>query len=221
MTQRRQEPSTSLETAVARYSASLSGSPAAEFLVNRGLARAMELKQFGLGFVDDPIPEHRGYKGWLAIPYLRQGPTGGWNVATVRFRCVRQGCDHKANGHGKYLGVTGAKSHLYNTVELQKGYPAIAICEGELDAVAATLAGVPAVGVAGVENWKDHFDPLFLGYKKVYVLADNDDDGQGKSFGKKVSSRLENAVVIDMPRGHDVNSLLLAEGQERLRELIH
>ena len=65
-------------------------------------------------------------------------------------------------------------ARLFNAVDLQKPSDTIAICEGELDAVIASQL-LPSVGVPGVKAWRPHFNRLFGGYRRVLVLADNDD----------------------------------------------
>lgn len=153
----------------------------------------------------------------LAIPYLR--PAGAKYTATIRFRCIE---DHscKDAGHGKYYSLPGDRPRLYNTKALIGGSPYVAIAEGEMDALAAVACGIPAVGVAGVSGWREHFAPAFLGYETVFILADSDDAGQGIEFADKVASQLPNAKVIPMPDGHDVNSLYISSGRDAIRNLI-
>lgn len=215
---RSSSPTEFLWNAASQFQRALPDSAAGAFLEGRGI-REEEARQFGLGFVDENI-SGIGYRGWLAIPYMRKDPRGKWSVATIRFRCVRADCDHKHHG-GKYMPIPGTKGgRLYNTVELERNADTIAICEGELDAVTATLCGVPAVGVHGVDQWEEHFTPLFEGYELVHVLADNDDKGQGMRFADSVAKRLPNARVVPMASGHDVNSMVLALGRHSLKERI-
>lgn len=107
---------------------------------------------------------------------------------------------------------------LFNPSALLVPGPIVAIAEGEFDAMTATQAGIPTVGIAGVGAWRDVFARCFKGYRTVFVLADNDDKGQGEQFAEKVASQIENALVVRMPNGHDVNSFTLENGPEALRE---
>jgi DNA primase len=92
----------------------------------------------------------------------------------------------------------------------------IAITEGEIDAITATVCGIPAVGVPGSQNWQPHFREPFLGYRNVYVLADGDDAGM--AFATQVASSLPNGKIIPMPTGEDVNSLVNSKGKDELLE---
>jgi DNA primase len=92
----------------------------------------------------------------------------------------------------------------------------IAITEGELDAITATICGVDAVGVPGAQAWQPWFREPFLGYRNVFVLADGDDAGM--AFATKVASSLPNGKVIPMPNGEDVNSLVALKGKDALLE---
>jgi DNA primase len=99
--------------------------------------------------------------------------------------------------------------------------PYVCVTEGEFDAIAAHQAGLPAVGFPGVSSIKEpYYLRPFKGYEAVYILADNDDKGQGETFAEKVAENVQNARIILMPKGHDVNSFLKADGPEALRERI-
>ncbi|MFE2997967.1 toprim domain-containing protein [Nocardia sp. NPDC059246] len=166
----------------------------------------------------------------MSIPYIRPQPdpkASSLSIVSIRFRCIRPGCityredgtvfeDHQ--GHGKYMTVAGDRPRLYNTKALLEPSDIVCVTEGELDAITATLCGKPAVGVPGVESWLPQFRVPLLGYETVYVLADGDEPG--RRFANKVAGELPNAKVIPMPAGHDVNSLVLAEGWDALLDRI-
>ncbi|MFC0547072.1 toprim domain-containing protein [Kutzneria chonburiensis] len=118
------------------------------------------------------------------------------------------------------MTLPGDRPRLYNTPALMTASDQIAICEGELDTVTAAACGLDAVGVPGVEAWQPHFAPAFLGYERVYLLADNDDSGQGLKFAERIAGELPNARVVLMPHGHDVNSLVMQQGKRSLLERI-
>jgi DNA primase len=112
-------------------------------------------------------------------------------------------------------------ARLFNAVDLQLPGDAIAICEGELDSIIASQI-LPSVGVPGAKAWRPHFNRLFGGYKRVLVLADNDDKKDGSNPGmelaEKVLQEVEHAELISLPPGSDVNSVVLDEGLEGLRK---
>jgi DNA primase len=116
----------------------------------------------------------------------------------------------------KYLTTPGDKPRLYNTHALTLSSPDMSITEGELDAVSAELAGVPAVGVPGAQMWKPYFRELFCGYRNVNIFADGDE--AGLAFAQQVAKTLTNARIILLPDGEDVNSLVLKQGRQALLE---
>lgn len=98
------------------------------------------------------------------------------------------------------------------------------ITEGELDAISATVAGLPAVGFPGATSWDKLYSRMFR-FRRVVILADDDGldaDGELKAGGKfanKVASDLNGAKIITMTGG-DVNSVLIERGVEGLRKMV-
>jgi DNA primase len=205
-----------LAEAMFRYGRNLEDSPAVEYLDQRRLV-GPDVAKFRLGFVGDPLPGHDMYKGMLAIPYIRWSPGAGASVVSMRFRCITEGCDHP--NHGKYMSAPGDSPRLYNTIAFLDNEDVIAICEGEIDTITATIAGIPAVGVAGVETWKPHFREPFLGYERVLILADGDDPGM--RFANNVAKSLPNSTIVPCKPGEDVNSEYTKFGLESLMERIN
>lgn len=193
-----------LADSTAAYYQAMKGSPAVEYLLSRGLSGA-SAQSFRLGYVASPLPGHERYAGMLAIPYLtRSGPT------SIRFRRIGE-------GEGpKYQSVPGDEPRIYNPNALLADGPTVAICEGEIDCITANEAGISAVGIAGVSAWRSYFARCFKGYQAVYILADGDDKGQGREFADKVASVVNNARIIPMPTGHDVNSFVAEHGKAAL-----
>ncbi|AEL19820.1 DNA primase [Mycobacterium phage Iceman] len=205
-----------LREATERYRRSLNGSPAEEYLATRGLmfdSVKDEVDRFMLGYVDDPLPGHEMFRGFMAIPYLRWSREHGWIVVAIRYRCIQ---DHDHRGHGKYMTAPGDQPWLYNTLALLREVPDVAITEGEIDAITAQVCGLPAVGVPGANMWKPYMRELFIGYRTVYVLADGDEPGA--EFANRVALTLPNSRVIPMPPGEDVNSLVISKGKSALLE---
>lgn len=193
----------SLEAATSLYEQALPD--VASYLEGRGFVPGT-VTLHRLGFVHSPVPGHEQYAGRLAIPYI--GPKG--NVYGLRFRAVD-------DSEPKYLGLPGAETRLFNLRALAAAEDFIVVCEGELDAVSCTQAGVPAVGVPGVDSWKAHHRRLFDGFD-VLVVGDNDKAGRG--FVKKVLNEVHSArAVILGPDVNDVNDLLREGGTDAVREL--
>ena len=205
-----------LATASQTYHEGLRTAAAAvDYLKARGVSGA-SAQFFRLGVVADPLPGHEPYQGRLSIPYLT--PSG---PVTMRFRCIEH-ADCKPIHKDKYRSLPGdGTPRLYNTLDLTRNEPFVAICEGELDAVMAHQAGIPAVGLPGASAWTTEarfpMHRVFKGYDAVFILADADDDGQGEQFASEVAERITNARVILMPQGHDVNSFVLEFGEDALR----
>lgn len=221
-----------LWTAASRYRTTLLGSPAAELLAERDLVAGAE--RFGLGYVRDPLPGHEQYAGRLAIPYLRWAPVTGWSCVSMRFRCADQGCS--CSSHPKYLSEPGAPTTPFNTHALVEDHDAVAITEGELDAISAEVSGVPAVGLPGAESWQTSFAPLFTGYLSVPILADNDrpkyypdckrcrsqcrGHNPGMEFARGVAKDIPNARILPWEIGDDTNSTMVRLGREYVRERV-
>jgi hypothetical protein len=206
-----------LEEASAGYNKAVKGHAAAEaFLMKRfGPLWLDSARFFRLGVVVDPLPGHEQYRGMLAIPY--EAPYG---VVGMKFRCL---LDHdcKAVHKTRYLNPAGNELRLFNTADLFRNEEYLAISEGEIDAVTSHLAGIPTVGAPGATSWKPEFTRMIRGYKAVYVYADNDDGGTGlEKFAEPLAALIQNARVILLPEGHDVNSFVQENGYDALKELI-
>ena len=201
----------SLEAAI-QYNKDLSAE-AIKFLADRGISKEVA-DQYLLGSIVLPVAGHENYKGWLSIPYL-----------TVMGHCVGFKFRRLDEGKPKYGAPLGQKGHLYNVSDIILSSEYIAVCEGELDTiVASAILGVPAVGVPGVQAWKAHFNRMFTGYGRVYVIGDNDlkDDGTnpGAEFSRMVAQEIGNATIVSLPAGMDLNDLYLAKGIEETKRTI-
>ena len=201
----------SLEAAI-QYNKDLSAE-AIKFLADRGISKEVA-DQYLLGTIVLPVAGHENYKGWLSIPYL-----------TVMGHCVGFKFRRLDEGKPKYGAPLGQKGHLYNVSDIILSSEYIAVCEGELDTISASaILGVPAVGVPGVQAWKAHFNRMFTGYGRVYVIGDNDlkDDGTnpGAEFSRMVAQEIGNATIVSLPAGMDLNDLYLAKGIEETKRTI-
>jgi DNA primase len=199
--------------AAAAYHAALPGSPAEEYLESRGLLGGAET--FQLGYVSEPFAGHTDvFRGCLSIPYLT--PRG---VVAFKFRQLRD-VDKRA----RYNSPSGQKAHIFNAQALIHAMDSIVITEGELDAIAATLAGHPAVGLPGANAFKSHFARCFDGIETVFVATDNDqrDDGvnPGQELAKRITESIPQSVRVSLPAGHDVNSTIQDYGAQYFTKLV-
>jgi len=179
---------------------------ASEYLARRGITQAAAAAHL-LGYVTEAnvAVGHEAFVNRVSIPYITT--TG---VIDLRFRSISDEVSPK------YLGRVGAELTLYNPLSFSVPSDVIAICEGEIDTITAhTLVGIPAIGIAGVNAWKPYYARAFGDYQRVLVLADGDQPG--RELGKKIATQVDQAVVIVMPDGMDVNGTYLQEGAEGIR----
>ena len=184
------------------------------YLAGRDLWDEAILDTFRLGVVVNPRPEHRHFEGRLSIPYLTPSGTVGLN-----FRCILEHeCRDEGKDHKKYLKPTASEDRLYNVQALHQAEDILYIAEGELDTITAHVVGFPTVGIGGASKYEDHYTKLFEDFQEVIVLADG--DSAGEQFASRILHENENARVVYMPDGEDVNSIIVKHGDERLRRII-
>lgn len=173
---------------------------AEDYLGERGITLE-HAQKVRLGVVLEPLTGHEAYINRLAIPYITRS-----GVVDIRFRSMDL-------SEPKYMGLTGATTHLYNVSAFFRASSYIAICEGEVDTITLdTVCGIPAVGVPGVNNWKKHYSRLLADFDKVFLFADG--DNAGTEFGKSLARELSNLTIVQMPEGEDVNSMYRMHGAE-------
>ena len=179
---------------------------AAEYLATRNLS-VEEAQRFHLGVVKDALPGHEQYTGRLAIPYIT--PSG---VVDIRFRAI-------GNADPKYMGMPGAKTSMFNAQVVLTASDYICVTEGEIDCITMSVkTNHPSIGIPGANNWKPFYSKILDDFDTVIVLADG--DTAGMDFGKKVSRELSNVNIVQMPEGHDVNSIVMLEGAEFINERV-
>jgi len=128
----------------------------------------------------------------------------------IRFRCLNDEHDHKAEGHGKYESLPGSGTWLYNTNALLKDSDSVGLIEGEIDAITSDLCGLPTVGAPGAQTWRPYMALPLLGYKQVIVIGDGDD--AGKDFVNKAVTTIPGSRPLIMPDKLDANSFVRAHG---------
>jgi DNA primase len=195
-----------------QYHESLAGSPAEEYLATRGILDGAE--KFLLGYVAEVAAGHEDrLKHHLSIPYIT-----GAGVVGFKFRRID-------GGDPKYMIPTGQKHHLYNVDAILNAVSQVLIVEGEIDAISATLAGHPAVAVAGVNAWKPYFSRCFDGIGTVVIATDNDVKEDGSNPGQDLARRLQDAIPqairVSLPPNSDVNSIIVDQGAQALTDLVN
>lgn len=194
----------SLDTATRHYAQFVS--LAEEYLANRGLSLE-DAQRAQLGLVVEPLPGHDMYTGRLAIPYVTQAGT-----VDIRFRSI-------GPQEPKYMGLPGNETRMYNVNAILTADAMIAVCEGEIDTMTLHYkTGINAVGIPGVNNWKQHYRKLLQDFETIVIFADGDQPGQ--EFAKKLSREISGIMVINMPEGEDVNSMYLKQGPQWFRDKV-
>lgn len=185
---------------------------AADFLSARGISEQVA-RSYRLGATStDPIVGFERFANMLSIPYL--SPAG---VLGLKFRAL------DPERKPKYDAPSGQHARLFNVNALHSKGNVVAICEGEIDAIVMTeLVGIPAVGVPGASHWADYWPRCFSDYEEVLVVADNDvkEDGSnpGLKHATRVVSKIAGARLVTPPPGEDVNSWVLRDGAEAVRD---
>jgi hypothetical protein len=105
----------------------------------------------------------------VEIPYADQN---GQQVAT-RYRIA-------VGGDDKFRWEKGSKTTLYGLHKVQEAHDAgyVLLIEGESDAHTAWYRGLPAVGVPGVDNWRDEWAEHLDGIPKIFVVVEPDEAGK-------------------------------------------
>ena len=185
-----------LDLATTKYAANIF--QAEDYLASRGITReAARLAR--LGVVGEPDVGHEAFQGRLSIPYITK--TG---VVDLRFRSLNPAVEPK------YMGMTGAETKMYNVLDVERAGDFIGVCEGEIDTITvSSLIGIPCVGVPGANSWKKHYTRLLADFERIFVFADGDQPG--KEFATSLARELP-VTTIQLPDGHDVNSMFVLEG---------
>ena len=171
---------------------------AEDYLRSRGIP--LEVARLAsLGVVAEPETGHEAFKGRLSIPYITK--TG---VVDLRFRSLNPAVEPK------YMGMTGAETKMYNVIDVERASDFIGVCEGELDTLTlSACVGIPCVGVPGANSWKKHYTRLLADFERVFIFADGDQPGT--QFATSLARELP-VTIIQLPDGHDVNSMFVQEG---------
>ncbi len=152
-----------------------------------------------LGVVAEPEVGHEAFTGRLSIPYITKS-----GVVDLRFRSLNPAVEPK------YMGMTGAETKMYNVLDVERAGDFIGVCEGEIDTITvSSLIGIPCVGVPGANSWKKHYTRLLADFERIFVFADGDQPG--KEFATSLARELP-VTTIQLPDGHDVNSMFVLEG---------
>ena len=173
------------------------------YLITRGIAPDVQ-ERYGIGY-------NENNKGYTAIPW-HYSDTG--DIANVKYR---------STSSKRFFYEPDAKSisELVYGLWQAKTSPYVIICEGEIDALSWATAGYTAVALGGAHITRRQSELIVReGFKKIYVAADNDD--QGRSLNRKVYELLKGYARIyevDYREEKDANDVLLRHGVGGLDEI--
>jgi hypothetical protein len=105
----------------------------------------------------------------VEIPYADRD---GEQVAT-RYRISPDGDD-------KFRWEKGSSTTLYGLHKLEEAHDTgyVLLVEGESDTHVAWYRGLPAVGVPGVDNWREEWALYIGGIPKIFVVVEPDEAGK-------------------------------------------
>jgi len=145
---------------------------------------------------------------WLAIPY--PNVQGVWYT---RYRNL------DPTDSFRWWQPKGSKQHLYNPKRLGPNADEVWITEGEFDALTLCFLGFDAVGISGVNAWKTSWTLL---YSECQVIVAMDGDKAGRDGAFAIASQFkDNARVLELAEGEDMNGLLLSLGDVGLFDKLH
>ena len=190
------------------------------YLCGRGFS-SESIAKFRLGYAGGGLTKHLKESGFSEDLCLESGvlrrrkDTGelqdyfGGRIIFPSFsrgRAVHLSGRNVEAGEPRYLHLPGPIVHLFNEDALS-GAGEIVICEGPTDTIAGSQAGLPCVGVFGVQGFKSDYVAKFKHCGKVYVCFDADDAGR-QGAARVVKLLGGRARVIGLPEGEDLADYL-------------
>lgn len=157
------------------------------------------IEKYHFGYVGEGY-----YANSISIPVL----DGLANYRTARFR--------RLTGEPKYDHPKGERPHLFNISSVK--HHTIYITEGEFDATILEQTGRAAVGVPGVNNFREEWRWLFVG-NDIRIVFDSEVPGTEafkavrQALGRVVRQLeplAERVEVIELPMGEDISSLYVS-----------
>ena len=117
----------------------------------------------------------------------------------------------------KFLHLSGSLRYLFNEDDLLN--EEVILAEGVPDCISAVQAGFHAVAVLGTSQFNKDYEDRFSHCKTVYLCFDGDEAGK-RATHKAREILFDKAVVVAVPDGMDLNSLLMEQSPDDLKKLL-
>jgi hypothetical protein len=162
-----------------------------------------------------PLDFLKSVMGWFNTDWYGTPVVGiDYGDGSLRYRAGLTGKD-------RFRWRKGSTPCLYWIDHLPEDAEYVLVVEGETDAAAATLLGIPAVGVPGVDTWKTEWSSKLAGRD---VVLWQEPDEAGENLVAAMAEDIPGLRVIQAPPGiKDVCELLDQAGDgagDMLRELM-
>ena len=152
----------------------------------------------------------RKYQGKPAvrIPYFAENG----EEAAVRFRIA---LEKSEEGDDRFKWRTGSKVMLYGLWRVEQIRKAgwVVLVEGESDCHTLSHHRIPALGIPGVETWKESWAEYLEGIERVYVVIEPDEGGHILKEKLLTSSIRERLHLVDLGEFKDASDLYLANSE--------
>ena len=186
------------------------------YLEDRGLEEAT-IVQARLGYADGGLGAHLLSKGYFPEDIkesglLRIDGSDFFNDEII-FPVIQQGRAMQLRGKKKG-SMFGVKTTLYNSDAIL-GEDTAVLAEGEVDVLTLQQMGYNAIGVPGVQTWKDEWTEQLEDAKRVYIVFDQ--DKAGISGAEKTAGKIgPKSRIVKLPhKGIDVNDWYVKYGKRR------
>jgi hypothetical protein len=142
----------------------------------------------------------------VRIPYLAEN---GEETA-VRFRIA---LEKSEEDDGRFRWRTGSKTILYGLWRLAKIRKAgwVVLVEGESDTQTLWYHGIPALGIPGVDTWKEVWTHHLEGIEKIYLIIEPDKGGESLKDKLSTSGIRERLHILNLGAFKDVSELHVAD----------
>jgi len=143
---------------------------------------------------------------FIVFPYIKDG-----EPVFIKTRCLLSKHEAEERNVPRFLNTGGRVPCLWNNDAIPDA-DKVLICEGEIDALTAIMAGFVGVGLPGWSHWKDAWTPAFRG-NDVVLMMDGDNAGQ-KGAHDIATSFIEAGLPTPrrstLPSGMDLNDIHVA-----------